>query len=246
MINIFMSQQSFSQQQEDPLSTHPVFLLFVWIGILVASRHTFSDLEWHARAYDPPGVFTEFSTLRFSQEGKTENEKMFFSSSFALKNVSKEEKRKIEENRLQDVFEKEIRSLTAGYPLEQMAPFIAKQHRSVAAFLVGIAKKESDWGKHIPTKNGRDCYNYWGYKGAGSLGHSMGYGCFADPEEAITIVGGRLHTLAVDRKNDTPRDMVVWKCGSRSCEGHNSASVEKWIRDVNVYYAQVLTFFPEA
>jgi hypothetical protein len=129
----------------------------------------------------------------------------------------------------------------ADYPISAMIPAIVQKDLTVAAFLVGIAKKESDWGKHVPlSDNGKDCYNYWGYRAPGSLGtQRSGYGCFATPEEAIDVVGSRIETLAVEYKRDTPDKMVVWKCGF-NCTGHDPASVAKWISDVALYHRSIL------
>ena len=129
-----------------------------------------------------------------------------------------------------------LASTLQGEPMEAMAPFLAKRDRETAAFLVSIARKESSWGEHAPTKDGIDCYNYWGYKGTGSRGTSMGYACFASPEEAIETVGNRLSELVHEKHLDSPERLIVWKCGS-SCEGHSPESVAKWISDVgNVYH----------
>ena len=129
-----------------------------------------------------------------------------------------------------------LASTLQGEPMEAMAPFLAKRDRETAAFLVSIARKESSWGEHAPTKDGIDCYNYWGYKGTGSRGTGMGYACFASPEEAIETVGNRLSELVHEKHLDSPERLIVWKCGS-SCEGHSPESVAKWISDVgNVYH----------
>ena len=110
----------------------------------------------------------------------------------------------------------------------------------VAAYLVGIAKKESSWGSASPSKDGKTCYNYWGYKGAGSREMALGYGCFGSPEEAVKIVGARISKL-LNQNLDSPARMVVWKCGS-SCAGQDSAGVQKWISDVSIYYDKVMGF----
>ncbi len=131
-----------------------------------------------------------------------------------------------------------IRTLVSGYPLEVMAPAIAQYDREVAALIVGIAKKESNWGKRVPrSPDGADCFNYWGYKGAGSRGTAMGHGCFGSPEEAVTAIGNRLATL-VDIRGSEPADMIIWKCGS-SCATHSPESVRKWISDVDIYYQKI-------
>jgi hypothetical protein len=144
-----------------------------------------------------------------------------------------------EETLVEKEFEQELYGMVEGHPIEDMVPFIAQTDRKVAALIVGIAKKESNWGKRSPSKDGQDCYNYWGYKGSGSRGTSLGYGCFADPEEAVDIVGGRIHELAIDAKKETPQEMIIWKCGS-SCAGHSPQSVNKWIQDVDVYYSRLV------
>lgn len=139
----------------------------------------------------------------------------------------------------QMMLEHKVRKVVDGYPIEAMAPYIAEHSRLTAAFLVGIGKKESNWGKRVPVdETGADCFNYWGYKGAGSRGVEMGHGCFGSPEEAIGIVGGRLDTLVQEYKFKTSAEMIVWKCGW-SCDGHSSQSVKKWISDVGFYFDKV-------
>lgn len=133
-----------------------------------------------------------------------------------------------------------IRELTEGYPIQAMVPTIATYDREVAALIVGIAKKESDWGKHVPLdKQGADCFNYWGYKGAGTRGVEMGHGCFGSPEEAVRAVGNRLKQLVSIRGTSAPANMIVWKCGS-SCAGHSDTSVRKWVSDVSLYYDRII------
>ncbi len=139
----------------------------------------------------------------------------------------------------QTILENKVHRLVIGYPIERMSEFISKQDKTTAAFLVGIAKKESNWGKRVPVdENGADCFNYWGYRGAGSRGIEMGHGCFGSPEEAIGIVGGRLDTFVQEYKFKTAEEMVVWKCGW-SCAGHSNESVKKWIADVGFYVGKV-------
>jgi len=136
-------------------------------------------------------------------------------------------------------FEKELYALVGDYPIKEMVPFIAnKSDRRVAALVVGIAKKESNWGVHAPSKNGETCYNFWGYKGAGSRGSALGYGCFATAEEGVETISRRIQDL-VNKKVDNPSRMVVWKCGS-SCAGHDPAGVKKWISDVSLYFNKIV------
>ena len=126
--------------------------------------------------------------------------------------------------------EAELKNLLAGYPIKRMVPYIAKENKTVAAFLIGIARKESTWGVHAPRLNGRDCYNYWGYKGGYNL--VDGYSCFSSPEQAVSVVGGRLQTL-VDQNLNTPSRMVVWKCGGQ-CAADSGAG--GWISAVSAYF----------
>ncbi|HLC95675.1 MAG TPA: hypothetical protein VJH89_04280 [Patescibacteria group bacterium] len=132
-----------------------------------------------------------------------------------------------------------IQEMTAEYPIVAMAPAIAEYDREIAGLLVGIAKKESNWGKRVPLdEDGKDCFNYWGYKGAGTRGVAMGHGCFGSPEEAVSVVGDRLKKLVTLRNTSEPKNMIVWKCGS-SCKGHSDESVRKWIADVSLYYQRI-------
>ncbi len=132
-----------------------------------------------------------------------------------------------------------IRELTAGHPIEAMAGTIAGYDKEVAALIVGIAKKESNWGKHVPLDaEGKDCFNYWGWKGAGARGTAMGHGCFGSREEAVKAVGDRLVKLVELRQTSEPKNLTVWKCGS-SCATHSPESVRKWVSDVDMYYRKI-------
>lgn len=134
--------------------------------------------------------------------------------------------------------ELEIGRIVGNAPIREMIPSIIKFDQRVAAFVVGIAKKESDWGRRSPSLSGKTCYNYWGYKGKGSRGASMGYACFGSPEEAVEVVGKRIENLVAKNINE-PRKMLVWKCGS-SCAGHDPGGVQKWVSDVNMYFSRVM------
>ncbi|OGI25143.1 MAG: hypothetical protein A3J76_02965 [Candidatus Moranbacteria bacterium RBG_13_45_13] len=133
--------------------------------------------------------------------------------------------------------EKQIRKLIKGYPIEKMTPYISKKDEKVAAFLVAIAKKESNWGVYSPKKNGRECYNYWGYRGQENPTPS-GYSCFSSPQQAVNIVGKRINNL-VAQKVDTPREMVLWKCGD-GCTRSGARGEAKWVRDVEFFYKKIL------
>lgn len=135
-------------------------------------------------------------------------------------------------------FERQIRRFVAGYPIEDMVPYIAKQDRRVAAYLVAIAKKESNWGRRIPVYYGENCFNYWGYRGQDEIMGSAGHTCFDTPKEAVATVAKRLNTLVLEQGLVTASDLIVWKCGS-SCAGHDAYGVSKWISDVDGYYQKV-------
>jgi len=136
----------------------------------------------------------------------------------------------------QELKKQTLEQLLDGYPMEAMIPYLIAVPDETAAFLVSIAKKESDWGRYSPQKNGNTCYNYWGYKGSYNLSPS-GYSCFDSSEQAVEIAGNRISEL-IDKKINTPEQMVVWKCGS-SCAGHDPVSVQKWISDVRLYWSKL-------
>lgn len=129
-----------------------------------------------------------------------------------------------------------ILEIIGGTPMEEMAPIIAQKDKTVAAFLVGIAMKESGFGKRIPVLNGENCYNYWGYRGIRERMGSGGHTCFDSPQDAIETVGGRLERL-VKTDVDTPEEMVLWKCGSACSKDPNAG---KWIKDVNINFSKIL------
>jgi hypothetical protein len=135
--------------------------------------------------------------------------------------------------------ERDVHKMVKGYPIDAMLPYISTQDRNTAAFIVGIAKKESNWGKRVPrTETGEDCYNYWGFRGEGSRGMAMGHGCFGSKKEAVRVISKRIDTLIHEYDRTTAEEMVVWKCGY-SCVGHSDESVEGWISDVSYYVNQV-------
>lgn len=134
--------------------------------------------------------------------------------------------------------EEEIRRIVKGYPIEKMVPEIAKKDRMVAAFLVAIAKKESNWGKRVPVRDGQDCYNYWGYRGIREKMGSGGHTCFDSPRDAVDTVAKRLEMLVEREKLNTPEKMVVWKCGY-DCSWDSKTAVRKWISDVDLYFQKL-------
>lgn len=130
--------------------------------------------------------------------------------------------------------EKRIKKETSGFPIENMTRYIAEEDEKTAAFIVAIAKKESNWGKRTPKLAGQECYNYWGFREKRERMGSGGHTCFDNPEDAVRSIAARINDL-IKKDIDTPEKMVVWKCGY-SCESHNPESVSKWIEDVNYYY----------
>jgi len=127
-----------------------------------------------------------------------------------------------------------ISEMLDGSPMEVMVEALDKREGKVASYLVAIAKKESDWGRHSPKKAGRECYNYWGYRGKENTTDS-GYSCFDSPSHAVEVVGDRIERL-IDSKIDTPAKMVVWKCGSNCETAGGQAAANKWISDIALYY----------
>lgn len=133
-------------------------------------------------------------------------------------------------------FEKRVSFMVSNYPIKRMIPFIAKKDKNVAAYMIAIAKKESNWGIYHPTKDGKDCFNYWGYRGEQNQTNS-GYSCFRTPEHAVNVIGKRLEELIAQDIN-TPEKMVVWKCGN-DCSSHDPEAVSKWIQDIGYYDEKV-------
>jgi hypothetical protein len=131
-----------------------------------------------------------------------------------------------------------IKKIVKGYPIEEMLPYILEQDRLTTAFLIGIAKKESNWGKRVPVLNGQDCFNYWGYRGLRRMMGSGGHTCFNSRKDAVETVAKRLNTLINSQKLNTPAKMIIWKCGF-SCSGHSRESVKKWISDVDMYFSEL-------
>ena len=142
------------------------------------------------------------------------------------------------EDPAEKAFENRVREMVKGYPIEDMVPYIVEQDRTVAIYLVAIAKKESGWGTHVPVLDGQDCFNYWGYRGIRLMMGTGGHTCFNSRKDAVETVAKRLHTLIYEKNLSTPEDLIVWKCGS-SCAGHDPYSVKKWISDVDMYYEKL-------
>jgi hypothetical protein len=124
-----------------------------------------------------------------------------------------------------------MEKMVKGYPIEKMLPYIAKRRPETAAFLVAIAKKESNWGKVSPKSKDGDCFNYWGFKDH-RFPFAAGHSCFPSREAAIDSVGNRIDKLVAGGRN-TPAKISIWKCGSACASDGN---VGKWISDVGMYF----------
>ncbi len=143
--------------------------------------------------------------------------------------------RYVEKDPQQIAFEKRAQEMVEGYPIEKMLPEIFKQDRVVAAFMIAMAKQESQWGKRVPVLNGEDCLNYWGFRSKRERMGSGGHTCFDSIEDAVTTVGRRINELVYEYDRKTAARLIVWKCGY-SCAGHNQSNVASWKRTVQMYY----------
>ena len=130
----------------------------------------------------------------------------------------------------------DVEKIVKNTPMSAMADAISQKPRPVAAFIVGIAMKESKFGVYSPKRGGRDCYNYWGFKGGGTT-VAGGYSCFSSPEQAVDAVGGKIEKM-VAKGVRTPAQAISWKCGS-SCAGHGAENVRKWISDVAINFYKI-------
>ncbi len=128
-----------------------------------------------------------------------------------------------------------MEKMVAGYPIAQMLPYIEKRDPVTAAFIIAIAKKESNWGKVSPKSKDGDCFNYFGFKDH-RFPFVAGHSCFPSAEVAVEYVGNRIDKLIAGGK-DTPAEMSVWKCGS-ACA--TDKGVGKWISDVSLYTKPIL------
>lgn len=143
------------------------------------------------------------------------------------------------ENAEKEKTEKEVKEMVKGYPIEKMLPYIMEKDHIVAAFMISIAKKESNWGKRVPVLDGQDCYNYWGYRGQRRLMGSGGHTCFNSRKDAVDTVAKRIQWLVENKKLNTPEKMVIWKCGSNCDVTGGQAAARKWIDDVNMYFKKL-------
>lgn len=155
--------------------------------------------------------------------------------------IEKQEEEKEQKKReiQEEAVAKDLKELLKGHPMENMADLIAKEDGEVIAFIIAIGKKESNWGKRSPSKNGQDCYNYWGFKTSGSRGQALGHACFGSQKEAVDKIAKRIEKLVKVNKRNTPEKMVVWKCGSDCSATGGQAAANKWISDIRLYRDKV-------
>ncbi len=139
----------------------------------------------------------------------------------------------------ESLFEKNANKLVEGYPIASMTPYIFSKDPKVAAFMIAIAKKESAWGTRKPVLNGKDCYNYWGFRLKAETMGSGGHTCFDTPEQAVDVVASRIDELVNQENIDSPKDMIVWKCGYGCQDAVKTADEKKWINDVDMYYSKL-------
>ncbi len=135
-----------------------------------------------------------------------------------------------------DGLKEDVAAIVKNTPMSAMTEAISQKSRPVAAFIVGIAMKESKFGVYSPKLAGRDCYNYWGFKGGGQT-VAGGYSCFSSPEQAVNAVGAKIEKM-VAKGVRTPAQAISWKCGS-SCAGHGEENVRKWISDVAINFYKI-------
>jgi hypothetical protein len=169
-------------------------------------------------------IFLMIIVLFFQASARDMKKEIGFNSSYEINKID---------------FEKKIKNLIKGHPMENMAYYISRKDKITASFLVAIAKKESNWGEHVPVLDGEDCYNYWGYRGIRDRMGSGGHTCFDSPKDAVDTVSKRLSYLIKEDGIDTPEEMVIWKCG-RNCLSQNRSDVNKWIDDVDFYYNKLI------
>ena len=134
----------------------------------------------------------------------------------------------------------DLRGLVAGHPIEKMIPYIMEKDRMTAAYLIGIAKKESAWGERRPVLAGKDCYNYWGFRLERERMGSGGHTCFDSPREAVNVVSRRIAEIIERNDVESARDMLVWKCGNDCAATGGRAAADKWAMDVDYYAEQIL------
>lgn len=208
-----------------------VFVAFIISGIMLQILNAQPVLYAHAYTPDNENIISKIQSPLFDNQPS-----LFAKNSGKNQLLHAENKENVFFS--PNDFAGKIYAIVGDAPIKEMVPFIAKRDKKVAAFLVGIAKKESSFGSASPSKNGETCYNYWGYKGSAGNGNINGYACFSSAEEAVEIVGDRIETL-VNKDRNTPARMVnTWKCGT-SCAGDPGAP--GWVSTVAAYFEKIVS-----
>jgi hypothetical protein len=215
-----------------------LFIIVGLAGLVLAGKMLILRSTPYAQAYfDESLVSMEFKSPIFEKKNLFDSCSKQSNSKFFAKPEPVQAKVLVKENQPGEM-EKHLFDIVGDTPIAEMIPFIAKRDSRVAAFLIGIAKKESSFGLASPSKDGSTCYNFWGYKGKGSRGTSLGYSCFGSAEEAVETVGNRIEVL-VSKDRNTPAKMVdTWKCG-RSCSGDPGAP--GWVSTVALYFEKIVS-----
>lgn len=211
----------------------PVLIAITLLLFVFASKIAFA--ETNGAPNNLP--IQDNSKLNLIGFGKTDNAKMSLASAQVGQNPAPKDKNNDDDkDNATEELRSDIAKIVKNTPMSAMIDPISEKDRTVAAFIVGIAMKESKFGVYSPHLGGRDCYNYWGFKGGGKT-VSGGYTCFSSPEDAVSAVSKRIEKM-VAKGVHTPAQAIGWKCGS-SCAGHDPAGVRKWISDVALNFYKI-------
>jgi len=153
--------------------------------------------------------------------------------------IAKVEQKSVQQLRIEEL-QKDLGQIVKGHPIEVMIPYIAQKDRETAAYMIGIAKKESNWGKRKPVLDGEDCYNYWGFRAKRERMGSGGHTCFDNPKDAVDAISKRVSQIIERNDAKSAKNLIVWKCGSNCAVTGGQAAADKWIADVDMYAKKVL------
>ena len=235
-------KQTLNKKQKQKLKIAIALVLavvfFSGSAVLIANAKEKKSQQREQQRKEEQGKLTEIICKQLPENSSVVDPEIdeYKTRELCKKEFPQEFTEEIKKDAEKEEFKKELAEILDGTPMENMIDAISERDRIVAAFLVGIALKESGLGRRVPVDaSGSDCFNYWGFRSRTERMGTGGHSCFNSPEEAVEIVGKRLHQLAVEYKRNTPQKMLVWKCGS-SCATHSPASVSKWVSDVSIYF----------
>lgn len=246
---------NFSAYIKDTLRgyTHGVSMLRVWNLSLVGSLIFGMFLMTMIYRYLGPGAQAKVQEAKekaeIAQVLGEEQAVRVLGDNVAKVEAEKKAQIEAEKKRAKDIiaenqkaFETKIRELVGDTPIKQMAPFIAKEDPLVAAMFIAIARKESSWGTRVPVNNGKDCYNYVGFRLKTDKMGSAGHSCFATPKEGFERTAKRIKDLIYKENMITAQKMVSpWKCGYRP-DLDDPQAVQKWVSDVDSILKEVLSW----